>query len=111
MLDYCEKTGLDICYDLCHSQLFCNKSSISIIDELKKIEKHTKHFHLSDAGGVDEEGLQFGEGDIPFEKIIPILNQKKEESFAIEVWKGHEQQGKGFEEFLDRVTKAGLIIS
>lgn len=111
MLDYCNETKLDVCYDLCHSQLFCNKFGISVIDELNKIKKHTKHFHLSDAGGVDEEGLQFGDGDLPFDKIIPILNQEKTKGFAIEVWKGHEQHGKGFEEFLDRITRAGLIIS
>lgn len=111
MVGYCKETGLSVCYDLCHSHLYCNKNNISVIDELLKIEKHVKHFHLSDAGGDDGEGLQFGEGDLPFDKIIPILNNHNEQSFAIEVWKGHEQGGKGFEEFLDKVAQAGLIIS
>lgn len=111
MLQYCKETGLDVCYDVCHSHLYCNKNNLSVIDELLKIEKNVKHFHLSDAGGEDGEGLQFGEGDLPFEKIIPILNKHKNTGFAIEVWKGHEQGGKGFEEFLQKVTQAGLIIS
>lgn len=111
MVEYCKKTGLNVCYDLCHSHLFCNKNNLSVINELSKIAEYTTHFHLSDAGGEDGEGLQFGEGDLPFDKIIPILNKYEQKSFAIEVWKGHEQGGKGFEEFLDKITQAGLIIS
>ena len=110
MVEYCKETNLNVCYDLCHSHLYCNKNNLSVIDELPKIEEYVQHFHLSDAGGEDGEGLQFGEGDLPFEKVIPILNNHKAKSFAIEVWKGHEQGGKGFEEFLDRITKEGLII-
>jgi len=111
MLEYCKKTGLSVCYDLCHSHLYCNKNNLSVLDELLKIEKHVTHFHLSDAEGNDGEGLQYGDGDLPFQQIIPVLNNHKDKSFAIEVWKGHEQGGKGFEEFLDRITQAGLIIS
>ncbi len=111
MSEYCEETGLNVCFDLCHSHLYCNKNNLSVIDELEKIAKYTTHFHLSDAGGEDGEGLQFGEGDLPFDKIIPILNKFERKSFAIEVWKGHEQRGKGFEEFLDRVKQSGLLIS
>ena len=111
MKKYYTETGLNVCYDLCHSHLYCNKNNLSVIDELNQIENYATHFHLSDASGVDGEGLQFGDGDLPFDKVIPILNKNKEKSFAIEVWKGHEQKGKGFEEFLDKITAAGLIIS
>lgn len=110
MEDYCKETGLNVCFDLCHSQLYCNKNKLSIIDELKKIEKYVNHFHLSDATGEDGEGLQFGKGDLPFEEVIPILNNQAK-SFVIEVWQGHQENGKGFKEFLDKITKAGLIIS
>ena len=82
-----------------------------MVDELEKIHKYTTHFHLSDAEGVDGEGLQFGEGDLPFNKVIPILNKLEGKSLAVEVWKGHEQAGKGFEGFLDKIKQAGLSIS
>ena len=82
-----------------------------MVNELSQIENYVEHFHLSDAGGEDGEGLQFGDGDLPFGEVIPILNKHKEKSFAIEVWKGHEHSGKGFGVFLDRVSKAGLLIS
>ena len=111
MIEYCKKTGLHVCFDICHSQLYCNKNKISVIDELKNIEKFTDHFHLSDASDVDGEGLQFGEGNMPFEQIIPILNENAGKSFAIEVWKGHENGGKGFEEFLNKIKQAGLVIN
>ena len=110
MIDYCKKTNLKICYDLCHSQLFCNKNKISLIDELEKIGPFVEHFHLSDAEGIDGEGLQIGEGTMDFERIIPILNKHKNKGFAIEVWKGHEQGGKGFKTFLDEIIKRGMII-
>ena len=111
MKKYCLETGLNVCYDICHSHLYCNKNGLSVVDELLAIEKYVEHYHLSDAEGEDGEGLQFGDGDLPFEQIIPILNKFENKSFAIEVWKGHEQKGKGFEEFLDKVTQAGLSIT
>lgn len=110
MIDYCKKTGLKVCYDLCHSQLFCNKNNISLIDELNNIGPFVEHYHLSDAEGVDGEGLQIGEGTMDFEKIIPILNIYKEKGFSIEVWKGHEQGGKGFKTFLNEIIKRGMIV-
>ena len=111
MKKYCSETGLNVCYDLCHSHLYCNKNNVSVVDELLQIEQYVEHYHLSDAEGEDGEGLQFGDGDLPFEKVIPILNKFKDKSFAIEVWKGHEQKGKGFEEFLDKVKQAGLLVT
>ena len=111
MKKYCLETGLNVCYDLCHSHLYCNKNNVSVVDELLQIEQYVEHYHLSDAEGEDGEGLQFGDGDLPFEKVIPILNKFKDKSFAIEVWKGHEQKGKGFEEFLDKVKQAGLLVT
>jgi len=111
MVDYCKKTGLKVCFDLCHSQLYCNKNNKSLIDELEKIGPYVEHFHLSDADDVDGEGLQIGEGNVDFERIIPMLNKFNGKSFAIEVWKGHEQGGKGFKFFLDEIIKRGLLVN
>ena len=111
MIDYCKKTGLSVCYDLCHSQLYCNDRGLSVIDELKKIESFVDHFHLSDAEGIDGEGLQFGEGTMNFDEIIPILNKHEKKSFAIEVWKGHENGGIGFKKFLDQIVENGLMLT
>lgn len=111
MVQYCKETGLHVCFDLCHSQLYCNKYQISLVDELRKIEDYVDHFHISDAAGLDGEGLQFGEGTINFKKIIPILNKHPKKSFAIEVWKGHENGGRGFGEFLDKIKQSGLIVN
>ena len=84
--------------------------NLSLIDELLNIEKYTEHFHISDAEGTEGEGLQFGEGSLPFDKVIPILNKHKDKSFAIEVWKGHEYGGKGFRYFLDKLIERGLEV-
>jgi sugar phosphate isomerase/epimerase len=111
LLDYCKNTKNKVCFDLCHSQLYCNKQNISFLDQLEQICDYTSHFHLSDAEGSEEEGLQYGEGTLPFKEVIPILNRYPSTSFAIEVWKGHEEGGKGFGEFLDKINKEGLDIT
>ena len=111
MMNYCQETGLKVCFDLCHSQLYCNKNNKSLIDELNLISPFVDHFHISDAADVDGEGLQIGEGDMNFDDIIPILNKFNTKSFAIEVWKGHEQGGKGFKIFLDEIMKRGLLVN
>ena len=111
MISYHNETKLPICFDLCHSQLYCNKNKKSLVNELQLVENFVEHFHLSDAGDVDGEGLQFGEGDLPFDQIIPILNNHQDKSFAIEVWRGHENKGKGFAEFLTKIKQNGLIVN
>ena len=110
LIKYCKEFNQKVCFDLCHSQLNCNKMDLSLIDELLNIEKYTSHFHISDAEGAEGEGLQFGEGDLPFDKVIPILNKHKDKSFAIEAWKGHEHKGKGFRYFLDKLIERGLEV-
>jgi len=110
ILSYCKETNSKICFDVCHSQLYCNKVGLSLLDEMKKLEMYISHYHLSDAEGVEGEGLQFGEGDLPFSKVIPLLNKYNDRSFAVEVWKGHEQNGKGFRYFLDNMIRLGLEI-
>jgi len=111
LVNYCKTTDSKVCFDLCHSQLYCNKQNISLIEQLEQIRDYTVHFHLSDAEGSEGEGLQFGEGDLPFDKVIPILNQYPDTSFAIEVWKGHEHGGKGFKYFLDKLIENGLLVN
>jgi len=106
MLQYCKVTGFKVCYDLCHAQLYCNKQQISLINQLKIIQDDVEHFHISDADDIDGEGLQFGEGSMEFDNIIPILNNHLEKGFTIEVY-----GGKGFREFLEKVKKAGLIVN
>ncbi len=110
MIDYHKETKSHICFDLCHSLLYCNTRKLPLVDELLQVENFTDHYHLSDAEGIDGEGLQFGEGDLPFEKIIPILNKYTSAGFAIEVWKGHENGGAGFKEFLDKMIEHGLVV-
>lgn len=110
LVKYCKETKLNVCFDLCHSQLYCNKVNLSLINELDKIKDFAVHYHMSDAEGAEGEGLQFGDGDLPFNKVIPILNKLENRSFAIEVWKGHEFGGKGFKYFLDKLIDSGLII-
>ena len=110
LVNYCQESGMKVCFDLCHSQLYCNKNNLSLIDQLEKISPYATHFHLADASGSEGEGMQFGEGDLPFDKVIPILNTYIDKSFAIEVWRGHELHAKGFHFFLDKLLENNMVI-
>ena len=67
------------------------------------------HLHLSDAKGLDGEGLQVGEGEIDFCKMFGALERfSPKASFIPEVWQGHKNAGEGFWIALSRLEKAFL---
>lgn len=55
----------------------------------------TSHLHLADGYGLDGEGVQFGEGDIDLEEILPLFCNFQG-TWVPEVWRGHLNDGKGF---------------
>ena len=62
----------------------------------------THHLHVSDAKAPDREGLEIGEGEIDFSFLrdvkMPVL---------VEIWKGHEQNGRGFKLGIERLRILG----
>jgi len=65
---------------------------------------HIAHVHIADASGTDGEGLQIGEGEVPFEGIMPIV-QGLDAGFIPEIWMGHRNDGEGFVIALNRLAK------
>ena len=101
---FCQKTGNKICFDLSHAQLYCNKNDKDISRYIKKVKPYIRHIHLADAAGWDGEGLQIGEGDIDFAKVIPLLNDVDVINI-IEIWQGHKFNGEGFRVGLERLNQ------
>ncbi len=100
---FCEDTKSKICFDTSHSQLYCTHAGKDIVEEIKILKPYIQHLHISDATGVDGEGMQIEEGDINWREIMPLLNA--DITFVPEIWKGFERHGRGFKIAIERLNK------
>lgn len=97
IIEWCEKLGLRMCFDISHSALACNHLGVDFYDFAKRITPYTAHLHLGDAEGVNGEGLQIGEGELDFIRLGSILNDGcPDATFIPEIWQGHKNGGEGF---------------
>lgn len=103
---WCEKLNLRMCFDISHSRLTSNHFNIDFYEFAEQIAPITGHLHMGDASGINGEGLQIGEGDIDFKRLISILNKFcPEASFIPEIWQGHKNGGEGFWIALEKLEK------
>jgi N-acetylneuraminate synthase len=79
-------------YDICHAALHCNESSKDLLEYTKKIKNYVSHLHISDATGINAEGVQVGEGDVDFTPIFEVLKDI-DYSWVTEIWSGHLHNG------------------
>ncbi len=101
---FCERTGLRLCLDVCHSKMACNHFGHSFPGLIRILGPHTAHLHMADARGVDGEGLQIGEGDLDFPSLCADLRAAAPHaSFIPEIWQGHKNNGEGFWLALERL--------
>jgi N-acetylneuraminate synthase len=101
---FCEETGINICFDLSHAALFCNAKQRELTDFIRILKPFIKHIHFSDAYGLDGEGVQIGEGDIDFDKVMPLFADYQG-TWVPEIWRGHLHNAKGFTDALNRLRK------
>lgn len=103
---FCEKYGYRICLDVSHSQLTCNQYGQSFREFMECVAPFVAHSHLVDAKGVDEEGLQIGDGHVDFGMVAEVLDRcSPHSSFIPEIWQGHKNGGEGFWLALDRLER------
>ena len=105
IVDYCEATGLKICYDICHHKLYCNWAKVSQSEQIERILPHVSHLHISDAAGIDGEGLQIGDGNVDFVKFFQQIDGKFCDTMVPEIWRGHQNGGGGFIVAIEKLTK------
>ncbi len=97
IVHYCKKYNIRMCFDVSHSMLTCNHHKLDFYEFTNKISEHTAYLHLGDSSGVNGEGLQIGEGEIDFKRLIEILDNKcPNAAFIPEIWQGHKNDGEGF---------------
>ena len=102
--DFCQEHTMNICYDLSHSALYCNAKEKDLADEIKTLLPYTSHLHLADGYGLDGEGVQFGDGDIDLDNVLPLFRGFRG-TWVPEIWRGHLNQGQGFLEALAFLEK------
>jgi len=106
IVEFCENYNYRVCFDISHSYLACNHFKWSFKDFVVQVAPFTAHLHIADAKGVDDEGLQVGDGEIDFSALSQWLLQfAPKASFIPEVWQGHKNDGEGFWKALDRLEK------
>ena len=108
IVEWCDRLGLRMCFDVSHSRLTCNHLNVDFYDFCSRIAPHTAHLHLGDASGVNGEGLQVGEGEIDFVRLGQILKAGcPGASFIPEIWQGHKNGGEEFWVAMERLE--GLL--
>lgn len=104
IVELCEELSLGICLDTSHSRLACNTLKQSFDRFVELTGRYTRHLHIADAGGLDGEGLQIGEGEIDFVNMYRQLDVLcPQATFLPEIWQGHENGGEGFWVALERL--------
>ena len=97
IIKFCNKSRTGICHDISHSYMACNHFGWDHVKYTKDLSKYAYHYHIADAVGVDGEGLQIGNGEVSFNRILPIIKKySKNASFIPEIWQGHKNDGEGF---------------
>lgn len=111
MIAFCKFFDLNMTLDVCHAALHCNHNHTSLDEYVKKLLDISSHFHLSDAIGIDGEGVQIGEGTINFESLMAVLKQKNGPfSWVTEIWSAHVNHGAGCRQSMHSLGQYNHII-
>lgn len=87
--------GNSICMDISHLILGSNFFHFDLWEILKLLSPNIEFYHLSDAEGLDGEGLQLGLND-DFKSHLFRNILAKDTRKTIEVWQGHLDNCEGF---------------
>lgn len=102
--DVLDETGVSLCYDTSHHKLYCNNARIDFLKQVEILKPYISYVHISDASGLDGEGLQIGEGSIPWQELFTLLQNNRYE-FLPEIWRGHQNNNQGFRIALNRLKQ------
>ena len=96
-----------VCLDVSHSALACNKCGVPLPIFGYGFALH-RAFTFGDAAGVDDEGLQIGDGSIDWVMIAEKMKlHAPAATWLPEIWQGHENNG-WLLGALDRLERKGF---
>ena len=102
-LKFLNKIHLKICLDTSHFLLSCNYYKLNPDKIFFKNLKIYDHFHLSDAIGVDGEGVMLGTGGLFKTKLFKYILDQKSKIIVLETWQGHINGGTGFKKDIKKL--------
>jgi sialic acid synthase SpsE/sugar phosphate isomerase/epimerase len=108
MIQVCEALNVGMTFDLCHAQLYCNWDNVTLHDFAREVGPYAHHLHISDATGIDGEGVQVGEGCIEWEKVLAEM-EPYQFTWVPEIWSGHLNNGAGFVDAVNRLAAYGKL--
>ncbi len=110
IVEFCQKNeGVKVCLDISHTMMACNYYGWDLYEFISKVSPYVIHLHISDASGIDGEGVEMGLGDIDFSELSTALKkQMPDVGFIPEIWQGHKNNGEGFWEALDFLEATGF---
>ncbi|KXK37255.1 MAG: N,N'-diacetyllegionaminic acid synthase [Candidatus Hinthialibacteria bacterium OLB16] len=100
---FCRQHGYRIVLDTSHAGLYCNHAGLDLNEYIQRLWPLVRYVHISDAVGVDGEGLQIGEGTIDFRPLGELLKQS-DMVVATEIWQGHKYGGEGYYRAIERLA-------
>ncbi len=103
--DFLDSMGLMTCYDTSHHKLYCNWADMDFYEQAAVILPYISHLHLSDASGIDGEGLQICEGNIDWVRFFEVTGDYHG-TMIPEIWRGHQRGGEGFLVAINRLSEA-----
>ena len=102
-LNFLNKIGLKICLDTSHFLLSCNYHQKEPDQFFFKNLKIFDHYHVSDAKGIDGEGVKLGTGELFRTKLIQHIFKQKTKIAVLETWQGHLNEGMGFKQDIKKL--------
>ena len=102
-LNFLNKIGLKICLDTSHFLLSCNYYQREPEKIFFKNLKIYDHYHVSDAKGIDGEGVKFGSGELFKTQIIRHILKQNKKIAVLETWQGHLDEGRGFKQDIKKL--------
>lgn len=103
--EFLDEMGLKTCYDTSHHKLYCNWAHADFYQQVEVLLPYITHLHLSDATGLDGEGLQIEEGTIDWVHFFKVA-KGYHGTMIPEIWRGHQRGGEGFLIALNRLSTA-----
>jgi sialic acid synthase SpsE/sugar phosphate isomerase/epimerase len=103
-VSWIENFSIPITLDVSHILLGKTAFGFDAKELIQNVRNNIVHWHISDASGLDGEGLPIGSGGIENERFISsILDQ--EGLKVIEVWQGHFYNYEGFKVAINKIAK------
>lgn len=104
LIEFARKYDNKVCLDLSHAKLFCNEHKYDFYRYIEEVKPYVGHLHISDARGVNGEGVQIGKGEIDFQKFFRLYGDY-EGSWVPEIWRGHLNSFEGFRIAIDKLRE------